>query len=66
LDERAVLRDDFSYERVAVLFLHLAHFQIRVSLLRAASEQIGLSLGCAFRSLRRFAIPSVISTVRPR
>jgi nitrate/nitrite transporter NarK len=32
----------------------------------AVSEQIGLSRGVGFRSLRRCAIPSVISTVRPR
>ncbi len=33
---------------------------------RALSEQIDLSRGGAFRSLRRCAIPSVISTARPR
>ncbi len=32
----------------------------------ALSEQIDLSRGRAFRSLRRCAIPSVISTARPR
>jgi len=33
---------------------------------RALSEQIGLSRGMVFRSLRGCKIPSVISTVRPR
>jgi len=33
---------------------------------KAVSEQIGLSRGVAFRSLRRCVIPSAISTLRPR
>jgi len=39
---------------------------IEVALDQALSEQIGLSRGEAFRSLRRCKIPSVISTARPR
>jgi hypothetical protein len=37
-----------------------------IGLERALSEQIGLSQGVAFHSLRGCKIPSVISTVRPR